>query len=63
MTEVMGANEDCVDIYGSKDNWGDHKCSASLPFICEGNFRGFQGYSTQFPIHTNILTKFLIYSF
>ena len=28
-------NEKCVDIYGSKDDWGDHPCSLSLPYICE----------------------------
>ena len=28
-------NEDCVDIYGGKDKWGDHPCDYHLPFICE----------------------------
>ena len=28
-------DEECVDIYGNKDNWGDHGCSLRLPFICE----------------------------
>ena len=27
--------QNCVDIYYSKSNWGDHSCSLELPFICE----------------------------